>query len=65
MIGKNPFELGKKNFNLALGMGPYFGPMRAQEKGLITDRWKAPYIDKLTNTDRWKAPYIDKLTNSL
>ena len=31
-IGKNPFELGKKNFTLALGMGPYFGPMRALEK---------------------------------
>ena len=32
---ENPFELGKKTFNLALGMGPYFGPMRALEKGLI------------------------------
>ena len=34
MIGKNPFELGKKNIDLALGMGPYFGPMRALEKCL-------------------------------
>ena len=34
MIGKNPFELGK-NFDLALGMGPYFGPMRALEKDLV------------------------------
>ena len=33
MIVKNPFELGK-NFNLALGMGPYFGPMRSLEKRL-------------------------------
>ena len=24
----------EKTFNLALGMGPYFGPMRALEKGL-------------------------------
>ena len=24
----------EKNFNSALGMGPYFGPMRALEKGL-------------------------------
>ena len=30
---KKSFELGK-NFNLALGMGPYFGPVRALEKGL-------------------------------
>ena len=36
MIGKIPFELGKP-FNLALGMGPYFGPMRALEKGLKVD----------------------------
>ena len=28
------FWIGKKTFNLALGMGPYFGPMRALEKGL-------------------------------
>ena len=37
-LGKNLFELGKKNLNLALGMGPYFGPMRALEKGLNGDR---------------------------
>ena len=30
------FLIGKKNFNLALGMGPYFGPMRALEKGLAS-----------------------------
>ena len=29
------FLIGKKNLNLALGMGPYFGPIRALEKGLI------------------------------
>ena len=32
---ENPFELGK-NFDLALGMGSYFGPVRALEKGLVT-----------------------------
>ena len=31
------FWIGKKPFNLALGMGPYFGPMRALEKALIPD----------------------------
>ena len=35
MIGKNPLNWDKKPFNLALGMEPYFGPMRALEKGLM------------------------------
>ena len=30
------FRIGKKPFNLALGMGPYFGPMRALEKGMYS-----------------------------
>ena len=38
MIGKNPFELKKNLPNLALGMGPYFGAMRALEKCLVTIR---------------------------
>ena len=32
---ENPFELGKKTFNLALGMGPYFGPVRALKKACV------------------------------
>ena len=47
MIGKNPFELEKKTFNLALEMGPYFGPMRALEKGLLGQPLKkfvSPYM---------------------
>ena len=28
------FSIGKKTFNLALGMGPNIGPVRALEKGL-------------------------------
>ena len=43
------FWIGKKTFNLALGMGPYFGPMRALEKGLMDhkvryhDHWLKRY----------------------
>ena len=32
-LGKNPLNWGK-NYNLALGMGPYSGPVRGIEKGL-------------------------------
>ena len=31
------YELGKKPSNFALGMGPYFGPMRPIEKDLTMD----------------------------
>ena len=31
------FSIGKKPFNLALGIGPNIGPVRALEKGLSLD----------------------------
>ena len=39
------FSIGKKNFNLALGMGPNIGPVRALEKGL--EAQLSPLIETL------------------